>query len=163
MPRANLDIATEVNLPKLEKITLGEYALDIDYFLKSEYQGAHAASREIPSIIEWVASELQIAIQEKIKAKYELKRAEGAAFLDLRGPLWERRGYAGKPTESALAAAVAQEKSVLEAAESFASWSGWVSRLHNTLISLQAKLDLVRTSEATRRAIVSEDDGRSED
>lgn len=160
MPK--LDVATSVNLPKLGAIELGEFSLDIDYFLKADYQGALAASRELPAVVEWVASELQIAIENKIIAKQDVKAAEGAAFLDLRGALWERRGYAGKQTESAIEAAVQQETSVKEAHRNFASWSGWVSRLHNTLISLQAKLDLVRTTEATRRAMVEEDDSRGE-
>lgn len=154
---ANLDIASEVNLPKIDQISLGGYSLDIDYFLKTDYQHAHAAAKEIPSILEWVNSELQIAIERKILAKHELKKAEGAAFLDLRGSLWERRGYAGKQTESAIEAAVAQEQSVREAYENLAGWTALVSRLNGTLISLQAKLDLVRTSEATRRAMVEED------
>jgi hypothetical protein len=161
MPKTQpkVDMATEVVLPKLDKIELGEYALDIDYFLKTDYQGGAAASKEIPAIIEWVNSELQIAIEKKIITKQAMKKAAGAAFLDLRGPaLWERRGYAGKQTEGAIEAAVNQEDSVTEATETFAYWSGLVSRLNNTLISLQAKLDLVRTTEATRRALVDEDD-----
>lgn len=157
MSKRDLDIATEVSLPKLDKVELGGFALDIDYFLKTDYQSAHAAAKEIPSVIEWINSELQIAIEKKIISKQQLKKAEGMAFLDLRGALWERRGYAGKPTETALEAAVHQEQSVIEATEMMAYWSGLTSRLSNTLISLQAKLDLVRTSEATRRAMAEED------
>jgi len=161
MPKTtHIDVASEVVLPKLDKMELGGYALDIDYFLKTDYQGAHAAAKEIPTVVEWINSELQIAIEKKIICKQQLKKAEGAAFLDLRGALWERRGYAGKQTEAAIEAAVHQEQSVVEAHETLAYWSGLVSRLVNTLLSLQAKLDLVRTSEATRRAMVEEDDGR---
>jgi len=159
----NIDVATELNLPKLAKIELGGYALDIDYFLKTDYQSALSASKEIPAVIEWVNSELSVAIENKILGKQELKRVEGAAFLDLRGALWERRGYAGKPTESAVEHAVQQEKTVIDATVHLAFWTSLASRLSNTLLSLQAKLDLVRTSEATRRAMVEEDDGRGGD
>jgi len=155
---SKIDVATEVNLPKLDKVELGGYALDIDYFLKTDYQGAVAASKEIPAVIEWINSELQIAIEKKIIHRQAVKKAEGAAYLDLRNAtLWERRGYAGKQTEAALEAAVHQEPTVVEAHELLAYWTGLTSRLSNTLISLQAKLDLVRTSEATRRAMVEED------
>jgi hypothetical protein len=157
MPKPSIDVATSITLPKLDKMELGGYALDIDYFLKTDYQDAHSAAKEIPSVIEWINSELQVAIEKKIITKQQLKKAEGAAFLDLRGALWERRGYAGKQTDSAIDAAVHLEKSVIEATETFAYWSGLVSRLVNTLLSLQAKLDLVRTSEATRRAMAEED------
>lgn len=152
--------ATSVALPTLEKVELGGFALDIDYYLKTDYQDARSAAKEIPSVIEWINSELQIAIEKKIMCKQQVKKAEGAAFLDLRGALWERRGYAGKPTEGALEAAVHQEKPVVEAHENLAYWTGLTSRLSNTLISLQAKLDLVRTSEATRRAMAEEDPDR---
>lgn len=155
-----VEVAKPMSLPKLDKIELGGYALDIDYFLKTDYQDARSAAKEIPSVIEWINAELQIAIEKKILCKQQLKKAEGAAFLDLRGALWERRGYAGKQTEGAIDAAVQQEDSVKEAYEHFAYWSGLTSRLSNTLISLQAKLDLVRTSEATRRAMVEEDPDR---
>jgi len=163
MPKPSIDVATSITLPKLDKMELGGYALDIDYFLKTDYQDAHAAAKEIPSVVEWINSQLQLAIESKINTKQQLKRAEAAAFLDLRGALWERRGYAGKQTDSAVDAAVQLEKSVIEATDTFAYWSGLVSRLVNTLLSLQAKLDLVRTSEATRRAMVEEDDGRGGD
>lgn len=151
------EMAKPPTAPTLAPIKLGDVTLDIDYFLKTDYQGALAASREIPSVIEWVASELQIAIEKKVVTKQQLKKAEGAAFLGLRGPLWEQRGYAGKQTESAIEAAIHQEKDVVDAHENFAYWSGLVSRLHNTLLSLQSKLDLVRTTEATRRVIAEED------
>lgn len=160
MPKHKIDSATEVVLPTLEKMELGGYALDIDYFLKTDYQSAHTAAKEIPTVIEWISSELQVAIEKKIICRQQLKKAEGAAFLDLRGSLWERRGYAGKQTDSAIDAALHQESTVIEATELYAYWCGLVSRLSNTLLSLQAKLDLVRTSEATRRAMAEEDDDR---
>lgn len=161
MARPNIEVASEVTLPKLDKLELGGYALDIDYFLKTDYQDTHAAAKELPAVIEWVNSELQIAIEKKILCKQQVKKAEGAAFLDLRGALWERRGYAGKQTEGAIEAAVHQEQTVVEAHENLAAWTGLVSRLSNTLLSLQAKLDLVRTSEATRRAMVEQDPDKS--
>jgi hypothetical protein len=150
-------------LPKLSAIELGEFSLDIDYYLKTDYQGASSASKELPAVIEWINSELMIAIEKKIIVRQDLKRVEGAAFLDLRGALWERRGYAGKQTESAIEAAVHQEDSVKQATEVVAYWTALASRLSNTMISLQAKLDLVRTSEATRRAMVEDDEKRGED
>lgn len=151
------NIATEISLPVIDPIELGGYTLDIDHFLKMDYVDSRQAARELPSVIEWLNSELQIAIERKILCKHAVKKAEGAAYLDLKGPLWERRGYSGKPTEAALEAAVHQEAGVEEAYRDLAAWSGLTSRLSSTMLSLQAKLDLVRTVEATRRAMLDED------
>ena len=53
---------SDVALPTLGKITLGGFPFDIDYYLKTEYQSARNAAQELPSVVEWVNGELQIAI-----------------------------------------------------------------------------------------------------
>ena len=151
-------------LPKLKPMKLDGFELDLDYYLKTHYASVYSANAELPSIIEWVNENLETAIYKKHMAKALLKQAEGMAFHDLRDPLkFEQFGFAGKPTEKAIDAAIPQLNYVVEANENYAKAAALVSRLINTLISLQAKLDLVRTSEATRRAVVEGDDARGEE
>jgi hypothetical protein len=155
---------SSVTLPKLHTIDLDGYKLDIDYFLKTHYVSVHSANAELPSIIEWVNEMLQIAVEKKHMAKAELKQAEGNAFHDLRDEeKFRQAGFVGKTTEKAIDHAIPLMSSVMEANQKYARAAGWVSRLVNTLISLQAKLDLVRTTEATRRALVEGADGGSEE
>lgn len=149
-------------LPKLEPLSLGDFNLDLNYFLTSDYQDAHSASRELPAIIEWVNSHLQSMTEQKLRLKAHVKTAEAQAYMDLKSGLWDTRGYEGKITETGLEHAIHLEDTVKKAQDELAIYSGWVSRLSNLIISLQAKLDLVRTSEATRRVLVADERG-SED
>jgi len=146
-------------LPTLEPLNLGDFNLDINYFLTSDYQDAHAASRELPAIIEWVNSHLQTMTEQKLRLKSTVKTAEAQAYMDLKTGLWEKRGYEGKVTEKGLECAVQLESNVQKAQDDLAIYCGWVSRLSNLILSLQAKLDLVRTSEATRRVLVAGEPG----
>lgn len=155
---------SRVRLPKLRPIELEGYALDIDYFLKTHYTSVHSANAELPSIIEWVNEQLQVAIEQKLMAKATLKQTEGSNYHFLREEEnFRQAGFQGKITDKALEYAIPLMESSTEANLNYARAAGWVSRLSNTLISLQAKLDLVRTTEATRRAMVENDDGRSEE
>ena len=145
----------KVELPKLNPLTLEGYSLDLDYFLKTHYVSIHSATSELPPVIEWVNEQLQVAIERKHMAKAELKQAEGNAFHTLRTEEgWTQAGFTGKITEKALESAIPLMTMVITANEKYAKAAGLVSRLMNTLISFQAKLDMVRTSEATRRALV---------
>jgi hypothetical protein len=154
---------SRVALPKLHPIDLDGYKLDIDYFLKTHYVSVHSANAELPAIIEWVNEQLQTAVEQKHMAKAELKQAEGNAFHDLRDEeKFRQAGFTGKLTQEAVTHAIPLMANVIEANQKYARAAGWVSRLVNTLISLQAKLDLVRTTEATRRALVESDGGGEE-
>ena len=57
-------------------------------------------------------------------------------------------------TEANLEKAVHLEDSVVKVHESYAVLYGWVRRLQNLQMSLQSKLELIRSTEATRRRLV---------
>ena len=154
-------------LPKLKPIDLDGYALDIDYFLKTHYVSVHSANAELPSIIEWVNEQLQTAIEQKHLAKAALRQAEAENFHYLRDENnFRQAGFSlekGRLTQDMINHATALMETTVEANKVYARAAGWASRLSNTLLSLQAKLDLVRTTEATRRAVVEYDDSKGED
>lgn len=147
-----------LELPDLGVLDLGEgveYKLDLNYWLGREYDDIGSASTELPSVIEWVNARLQAFTEAKIVKKHEIKEAEARAYFQLR-----RDGGMpddAKKTEAAIAHAVAIDDEVMEAYRAFAVLSAWAQRLTNLLFSLQAKLDLVRSTEATRRKGMSED------
>lgn len=151
-------------LPKLKPLNLDGSPVDLNFFLTTDYQDATVASVEIPALIEYINENLQVMIEGKIRAKADLERLRGKAYLDLKRGLWETRGYEGKPTDKGVEAAIEQEETVIEAHEQVAIFSGYVSRLHNLIAVLHAKLDITRTSESTRRALLeSSDRGGSEE
>jgi hypothetical protein len=148
-------------LPSLGQLDLGEgveYKLDLDHWLSREYDDISHAASELPAIIEWVNSQLQTISESKIVAKHEIKEEEARAYFRLRhADPGDRRA-----TETAIAHSVALDEDVMEAYRKFAVLSAWSQRLTNLLFSLQAKLDLVRSTEATRRKGMSEDNNEED-
>lgn len=150
-------------LPALGQIDLGEgveYKLNLDHWLAREYDDIGHAAAELPAIIEWVNAQLQTVTEAKIIKKHEIKEAEARAFFALRRGEFPDDG--GKKTDAAITHAIALDEEVMEVHRSFAILSAWSQRLSNLLFSLQAKLDLVRSTEATRRKGMSEDNSDDE-
>lgn len=140
-------------LPQLDPIDTGDgYQLDIDYFLKHEFADIGEAMETIPAIIEYVNSRLQLMIEQKIRKKQHIKHVEAKTYMSLKTGGFEDR-FAGKATETALERAVQLDDDVVKAYDDYAILVGWSTRLTNTLISLQLKLDMVRSTEATRREL----------
>lgn len=140
--------------PKLGRIDLdADFSLDLDYYLYQDYGDVSQAASELPPIIEWVNAKLQGLTEQKIIKRQELKEVEAKAYFSLRSGEFSEL-YADKMTESALEKAVCLDESVKAAHREYAVLAGWVQRLGNLQDSLQAKMDLVRTSEATRRRLV---------
>jgi len=145
---------------KLDKLNIGGVDLDLQHYLGADYTDIREASEELPAVIEWVNAELQSAVAIKVNAKFAVKRAEAKAYFHLKDGGFEQAGYGEKMTEKALEHAVNLDKGLAEAVNEFANSTAWVTRLSNLLGSLQAKLELVRSSEATSRRLIDTDDGR---
>lgn len=142
-------------VPKVGCLKFGGDLVDVDYFLTKDYVEITEARDELPGIIEFLNGQLQWFGEQKILAKHELKKAESAAFFDLRNATtFFERGYAGKPTDKALALAVALDPGVDAAVKRFAEMAAWVTRITNLMMALQMKMDLVRSSEATSRRLM---------
>ena len=140
-------------VPKLKAIELEGDSVDIDYFLKHEFVDIFEPCQTLPAIIEWINSHMQFYHQERIALKQDAKKAEARAYFDLRNGIFEERGY-GKLTEAALGHAICLEESVIEAHDNYAGACSWAKRLENLMVSMQLRLDMLRSSEATRRKLV---------
>jgi hypothetical protein len=90
----------------------------------------------------------------KLRQRSLVERIEATAYFALKNGEFQSRGYGDKPTADALKAAVALDDDVIKEAEDLAVWSALEDRLERIMKSLSAKLDLVRSSEATRRKLV---------
>jgi hypothetical protein len=139
-------------LPTIAPITLGGYTLDLNAYLAREYEDVSQAANELPSIAEWVNEQLQAFIETLQKRRNELDEAEAMAYFDLRKGRFAD-DYGGRETEDALKHAVVIDPQVRKLNEEIAVLSGWVSRLRGTQENLQMKLELVRSTEATRRKV----------
>ena len=140
-------------LPKLEPLALDGHTLDLNYLFTKEYVDIGDASIELPTVIEWINYQLQGQIEQKHRLKSALERAEASAYFALKGGQFARQGYGDKPTEVSLDHAVKLDPDVTALAENLAIVTGWVDRLYNLQRSLQFRLEMVRSSEATRRTL----------
>jgi len=147
---------------KLDKLRLDGCTLDIEHYLRTDYE-ISAACEELPPVVEWVNSQLQQLVEQKFVKKHEIKQAEAKAYFALKSHLFAERGYHGRPTEEAVRHAVTLEPDVQKVVNEYAILCGWVLRLQNLQLSLQTKLDLVRSSEATRRKVFPDAPDKMED
>lgn len=143
-------------LPTVEKINLGGQLVDVQFFLAKEYDDVAEAAAELPQLIEWVNEQHQQCLEGKLVAEAELDERRAHAYFELKGSDEDTNfsgSYPGKMTEDALNHAVAIDKRVVEIGRELATWVSWSSRLSNLMRSLTAKLELTRSSEATRRQV----------
>lgn len=140
--------------PQLDKIRLDEdFELDIGYYLGNDYDEIGQAAVELPAIIEWVNMKLQALTEQKIIKKQEIKEVEARVFVKLINGGFEE-AYGGKATMAAIERVICLDPKVRTVHEEYAVLFGWTQRLQSMQISLQLKLDLTRSTEATRRRLL---------
>ena len=142
--------------PKLGPIRYGDFSLDLEYYLGGDYVDIIRVASELPAAIEWVNAALQDWTERKIIAKQFVEQVEATVYFELKNGGFEAKGYAGKPSEDAVKHAIQLDERVTEAHRKYAVLYAWVQRLYNVQGSLQARLDLVRSSEATRRRLTED-------
>jgi hypothetical protein len=158
------DMNAQPDLPTLEKLTLRGYTLDVDRFLKANYDDIAVASGELPAVMEWVNECLHDLREQYNFLKIEVDEVEAKSYFELttpgpRGLLENYNTPSGKATAEALSLAVTLDKPVGEKKRELAKVAAWCQRLAGLQQSLQAKLDLVRSTESTRRAVFGPEGG----
>lgn len=141
-------------VPKLASITVGGQSLDLETLLNSEYEDVREASEQLPAAIHWLGWHRGYATQRLVITEQEWNEAEAKVYFDLRNGGFIEKGFGEKMTEEALKKAVVLDETVHAAAAAYASAKRWVEVFNTTIEALMAKLDLVRTSEATRRRLI---------
>jgi polyhydroxyalkanoate synthesis regulator phasin len=144
-------------IPPLPTINLGGWVLDVTYWLNKEYTDIGQATVELPQLIEHINYHVQLQVEDKLKAEGELSRAEAKAYFALKQGEFIRKGHGDKPTEQALKYAISLDEEVIKLANEVAELTGWTERLRNLARTLQSKLELVRSNEATRRKLIAEE------
>lgn len=139
-------------LPKIAPITLEGYTLDLNYYLNREYDEVGEAALDLPSIAEWVNEQLQSFTESLQIAKVDLAEAEAEIYFKLKKGQYDE-DYGGKPTADALNHAININLRVRELNHTIAVLHAWCQRLRGIQENLRMKLDLVRSTEATRRAV----------
>ena len=144
-------------LPRLNRLKLGRDTIDLDYYLTSSYDNIDDASGELPPVIEWVNEQNQGYVERMHVLKGEVKEAEAAAYMRLSTPgeeeSFESQFPGVKRTADYLSHAVVLDAEVRQKKIDLAHNVAWVERLRQLQVNLTSKLDMVRSSEATRRKV----------
>lgn len=138
---------------ELDVIKLNGQEVNLNFYLTHEYTDISQAAEELPNLIEWINGQLQIMYEDKLNAEDAYKRARAEAYFALKNESFATI-YGGKPTEKSMEHAINLDEGVGAAARLLNSLAAWCRRLDNIQNSLQTKLDLIRSSEATRRRLV---------
>lgn len=139
------------NVPVLKAFKVGDAVLDLDYLLNAPYEDVGEAAEKIPAAIGWLGYHRSMAIERLIISEQAWKATEARQYFELKNGGFTTQGFGEKPSEEALKRAIMLTPEVEAACQDYAKRKQHVEWLSTTIDSLKAKLELVRTSEATRR------------
>lgn len=146
-------MAEERLVPKVKPIKFSGETLWIDTLLTTEYGDISQAGLELPSAIAWLEWKRAEMTEAVINAEAAWKEAESQAFFTYKEHGLEDAGFVGKPTEKAIQHAVCSNDLVLKATANYAAYKKSLALCSGMIRALEAKMELTRTSEATRRRI----------
>lgn len=140
-------------IPPLAKLRAADgTVVDIQALLTAPYEDIGEAASILPPHIGWFGSMAATAKASAIRADFDLKRAKASAYMALKNDgQFEARGFGSKPTDKALEYAVCLDPAVIAAVEAYAKAEYNYDRFKWCIQAIMAKLDLVRSSETTRR------------
>ena len=146
-------------LPPLSKIPHGETVLDVEYYLRRDYENIQLANEEIPHVICWLGEVRSWSYKRVADAESAWDKAKASAYFALKnGGEFVARGFGDKPTEEALKHAMQLDPVVRECAASYAEFKRRLIHVDETIECLKLKIDLIRSTETTRRIVA--DDSR---
>jgi hypothetical protein len=139
-----------MNLPQIPSLEINGFQLDVDTLLKKEYDDVAEACLEVPAIMDFLNDHVR-DVQDVISQKEALLRREWAnRYFDLRLN-WPRPEI--KPSATAISMAMDADEHLSSCQTEVDSLRSWVKRIEGLQNALKVKLDLLRTSEATRRYV----------
>lgn len=138
-------------VPPLKAFKVGDAVLDLNYLLNAAFEDIGEAAESIPAAIGWLGYHRSLAMERLIVSEQAWKEIEAKQYFDLKNGGFTAQGFGDKPTEEALKKAVLLTPEVKAACADYAKRKQHVEWMSSSVIALQAKLELVRSSEATRR------------
>jgi len=138
-------------VPPIQPAKVGKDVLDLDYLLNAPYEDISEAAENIPAAIGWLGYNRSMAIERMILSEQAWKKVEATQYFELKHGGFTSQGFGDKPTEEALKKAVLLTDQVDEACQDYAKRRQQVEWFTSQIDALKSKLELVRSSEATRR------------
>ena len=138
-------------VPPLKPLKIESESIDLQYLLQAPYEDIAEAAEQIPAAIGWIGYQRALAVERLIVCEQMWKEAESKAYFELKGGGYVSGGFGDKCTEESLKRAVMLTEEVKKACDTYAASKRRVEQLGSAVDALHAKLELVRSSEATRR------------
>ena len=138
--------------PLLSKLTLAGQTVDIHELLTAPYEDIREASERVPAVLSFLGTQRAWAVERLLNAERAWRKAEAEAYFRLKNGDFVAGGYGSKVTEDALKHAVALDDAVEAAAAEYTKRKRLLDSFTETISALKLKIDLVRSSETTRRA-----------
>jgi hypothetical protein len=138
--------------PILDKLTLGGQVVDIQDLLTSPYEDIREASERVPAVLAFLGNQRAWAVERLMNAERAWRKAEAEAYFRLKNGDFVAAGYGAKVTEDALKHAVTLDVMVEAKAVEYTKRKRLLDSFSETISALKLKVDLVRSSETTRRA-----------
>lgn len=145
-------MAKHRNIPIIKPIVLDGYTFDLQEVLSKDYDDISVACVVLPQYAEWVNEQLHTMQESRAATENELRVAKAEAYFKFRARGLEHYGIT-KITEAAVDHAIELEERVQSLGSKLATLDGWCRRLSRIADTLIRQMDLVRSSEATRRKI----------
>lgn len=124
---------------------------DLQFLLNAPFEDISEAADKIPAALGWLGYQRSLAVERLILAEHQWKRTEAEEFHNLKNGGYVAQGFGDKPSVEAIKLAVLLMDSVQTACQMYAKRKRHVEWLTSSIDALKAKLDLVRSSEVTRR------------
>jgi hypothetical protein len=138
-------------VPRLKSFKIGEETCDLEYLLNAPFEDIGEAAQRIPAAIGWLGHQRALLVERLIISEQAWKEVEARQYFELKNGDFAAKGFGEKPTEDALKRAILLIPDVRTACEDYAKRKKSVEWATASIEALKAKLDLVRSSEVTRR------------
>lgn len=138
-------------VPPLKSLKVGDATVDLEWLLNAPYEDIGEAASKLPPAIGYLGYHKSLATERLIVSEQHWKKVEAQQYFALKGGAFVSRGFGEKMTEEALKRATLLCPEVDVACADYAKRKQTVDWFAASIDALQAKLELVRSSEATRR------------
>jgi len=143
--------------PLIDHLHLAGRVIPITDLLTAPYEDVTEASLKLPVVLAFLGIQRAWAVERCWRAERDLDRAKARAYFDLKGGQFVAKGYGEKFTEEAIKRAVELEPDVDKAFEVYVDRKRRLDSFTETIAALKLKIDLIRSSETTRRKAAEED------
>jgi len=144
------------DLPRIAPLnSFDGQTIDLQHYFSYDFPDVSEAAMQLPALAEHLNELRQEWIERRSDAERELNRVKGRVYFELKGEGTDNfaANYPGKMTEEALKMALNMDAEVLKVEEEYARANAMVIRLNGTIEALRVRIELLRSSEATRRRV----------